>query len=237
MRSTLRDRRARRGPPATPEARAALLDGLLRHRAAQSEAYRERALALASPCLAGCFGCCHQLVLVELPDALLIARHLLATGTATPALRQALEASAALAGRLTPDEYFATAGGCVFLDRASPTAACSIYAVRPNDCRAWYVHGAPDDAACRPGAPAAARAARRLLDAPDLETADLRQAARWSARFFAGAGVETRPVWAPLGLATLAALDVLEHGPGALSSWQARLDEATQRSFALVDDA
>jgi hypothetical protein len=213
-----------------------LLDALRRHRDAQSEAYRERARGLASPCLAGCWGCCHQLVLVELPDALLIARHLLATGAATPGLRSALDESATLARRLTPDEFFASAAGCAFLDRAAPAAACSIYPVRPNDCRIWYVHGVPDGAACRPGAPVAERERRRPLDAPDLEEADLRHVAHWSARFFAGAGVETRPVWAPLGLATLAALDVLERGPGALRVWQGRLDDATQRSFALVDE-
>ncbi|MBI5488265.1 MAG: YkgJ family cysteine cluster protein [Deltaproteobacteria bacterium] len=191
----------------------------------------ERARALGSPCLAGCHGCCHQLVLVELPDALLIARRLLAAGAVTAGLRRALEENATLVERSTPEDIFAMGGGCVFLDRGAPAAGCTIYEVRPNDCRTWFIHGVPDGRWCEPGAPARERP---RLAIPELEEADVRHGARWVARF--GTGLEVRPVWAPLALAVLAALDLLEHGPATLERWRERLDEATQRSYGFFEE-
>jgi len=229
MRLPRRDLRARRPP--TAEQRDALLDDLRRHRDEQAAAYRERARSLESPCLAGCHGCCHRLVLVELPDALLIARHLRASGAATKALRGALEGDAERAGRQTPNEYFGAAAGCVFLDQSSPGAACSIYDVRPADCRIWFIHGVRGDDLCGPGAPAREQP---HLSIPGLEEADLRFCTRWAARFWSG--VEARPVWVPLALGGLAALDLLEAGAPALDAWRPRLDGATQRSYALVDE-
>ena len=221
---------ARGRRPAKAE-RNALLDELWRHREEQTAAYVERARALASPCVAGCHGCCHQLVLVELPDALLIARYILAAGAATVALRRALEENAALVERLTPDETFARGGGCVFLDPRALGAACTIYKVRPNDCRTWFIHGVPDGSGCEPGAPARERS---LVALPELEEADVGYGERWVARF--GTGLEQRPVWAPLALAVRAALDLVERGPASLARWRGRLDEATQRSYGFFEE-
>jgi Fe-S-cluster containining protein len=219
------------GPPPTPEQRDALLDDLHRHHDDQVETYRARARSLASPCLAGCYWCCHRLVLVDLPDALLVARRLISSRASTPALRCALEADAARAGCQTPDEYFGSARGCVFLDRSAPTAACSIYDVRPIDCGIWFIHDVPNGAGCAPGADF-----REQLNVtiPSLEEADLRFRTRWARRFFPGD--EARPVWVPLALGVLAAVDFLVDGRSALAAWRPRLDEATRRSYSLVDE-
>jgi Fe-S-cluster containining protein len=165
---------------------------------------------------------------VDLPDALGLAQHLLDEGTATPALRRALSDDAGRAERVSPDEYFASGTGCVFLDPDSPGAACSVYAVRPHDCRIWFIHGVPDGSWCAPGAPE-----RELVHVtlPELEEADLRFRTHWRAR--QSPGLAARPVWVPLALGVLAALDLLEDGPRAMTAWRARLDAATQRSFAL----
>jgi Fe-S-cluster containining protein len=209
----------------------ALLERLLEHERAQSDAYREAARGRSSPCLAGCHGCCYRLVLVDVGDALSIAHLLLEEGRATPELRDALATDAARAEAVSPDDYFASGGGCVFLDRARPAGACTIYSRRPHDCRSWFIHGVPDGSGCAPGAP---EPSAENLQRPDLEEADLRFRTRW--RALLPAALASRPVWVPLALGVLAALDVLEHGPGALEPWRARLDAATARSFALVDD-
>lgn len=204
----------------------ALLDELEAHSRVQDDRYRAEARRLASPCLSGCHGCCHRLVLVDLADALGIARHLLDRGAATAALRDALTRDAARAERLSPDEVFAEGAGCVFLDRTSPGAACSIYDVRPQDCRTWFIHGVEDGSWCGPGAPERELAHLQL---PDLEEADVRLRTRLRER------LPGPPVWVPLALGVLAALDLLERGPLALETWRPRLDAATQRSFELVD--
>lgn len=221
---------ARRRLPLTGAERASMLDELRLHRDRQSEALAAEARRLGSPCFAGCHGCCFQLVLVELPDALLIARHLLATGKATPALRGALAQHAALADRVRSAAYLAAVNGCVFLDPSSPEAACTIYEVRPSDCRRWFIHGVPDDSGCAPGALDRGAVHVKL---PHLEEADLRFGTAWAARFF---GPGARPVWVPLALGVLAALDAWEKGPQALVAWRARLDAATQGSFAVTDE-
>lgn len=207
------------------------LDLLRRHRDRQSEAYGARAAALGSPCLAGCHGCCHQVVLVELPDALAIARHLLAHGRATTALRAALAEHADLAERLPAAEVFASGRGCAFLDPTSPGAACTIYEVRPHDCRIWFIHGVPDGTQCAPGGP---ERPVQHLKLPALEEADLLAVAPWKEELARAFGA--RPVWVPLALGVLAALDLHERGAAAMETWGPRLDAATQRSFALADD-
>ena len=219
---------ARRRLPLVGEQRASMLDALRRHRDAQSEALAAEARRLGSPCFSGCHGCCYQLVLVELPDALVIARHLSATGRATPALRGALEEHASLADRLRSAAYLASVNGSVFLDRSSPEAACTIYEVRPSDCRTWFIHGVPDGSGCAPGA--LDRGAQHVK-LPQVEEADLRFGTDWAARVF---GPGARPVWVPLALGVLAALDYWDQGPQALGAWRARLDAATQGSFAFT---
>lgn len=216
--------------PISLSRRLHLLPELRRHEQAQADEYAEAARRLGSPCLAGCHGCCHRLVLVDLADALGLAQHLLDGGAATPELRRSLVEDAGRAEGVSPDEYFAAGTGCVFLDRSSPSAACAVYAARPHDCRIWFVHGVPDGSWCAPGA-----AERELANVtlPELEATDLRFRARWRAR--QSPVLVARPMWVPLALGVLAALDLLDQGPAAMAAWQARLDAATQRSFALVD--
>lgn len=210
-----------------------MLDGLLARHEALSAAARAAARALGSPCFAGCHGCCYRLVLVELPDAFLIARHLVATGAATPAMRERLAQDAALAERMSADDLFDAARGCAFLDPGSPDRACLVYEVRPRDCRLWFVHGVPDGSACAPGAPP-----RAIAQVPlgDLDAADP-EADRRSRDAFARAWGLRRPVvlWVPLPLAVLAALDAWQNGAGALTAWRPRLDAASQRVFAHTD--
>lgn len=115
----------------------------------------------------------------------------------------------------------------MFLEPSRRGAACSIYDVRPHDCRVWFVHGVEDGSFCGPGAPLRALAHVTL---PDREEEDVHLRRHLRPR------PTPRPTWVPLALGVLAALDLLELGPAGLARWQERLDAATARSFALVDE-
>lgn len=97
----------------------------------------------------GCIGCCHQLVLVALPEAILIAERLLTE----PRLLE--EFGPALAQQADYLETPVSHSRANYFDRAIPCAllrngACAIYNERPSACR--YLFVCSPAANCQPGA-------------------------------------------------------------------------------------
>jgi Fe-S-cluster containining protein len=93
----------------------------------------------------GCAGCCYQFVSATTIEALLIAHHIINQ----PGWKDMLPAIRAAAlindfEGITPGTYFRKAIPCVFLK----DSRCTIYKVRPEQCRYYFVVSDPAD--CMP---------------------------------------------------------------------------------------
>lgn len=108
------------------------------------EGLLSRAPAGALACRPGCAHCCHQSVGVTVPEALAIARHLLATRTTVElqSLQQRVARAQHETRGLTRDQRNSPEHPCPFLN----DDLCSIYQVRPLSCRG--VHSL-DEQACK----------------------------------------------------------------------------------------
>lgn len=86
-------------------------------------------------CRKGCNNCCHHPTTVTIAEGLLIYRWLTSHGRWSPSMRKlAQETSDALLG-LSYAVWLLSAQPCMFLDK---DGACSIYPVRPMQCRTTF---------------------------------------------------------------------------------------------------
>lgn len=81
-------------------------------------------------------GCCYQRTTAQLAEAVLVAQHLKKEKLDTPEFRKhLLETGKAMEGTSRP-EWFSREVPCVFLTKDN---LCSIYAIRPAQCRTYFV--------------------------------------------------------------------------------------------------
>ena len=92
-------------------------------------------------CGPGCSDCCSQFIAASFADALVIARHLLISGRASDAkLLERLQEDAKEQSTTGPVEWLSVGRACAFL----VDNRCSIYSVRPLNCRQVLVRGSAD---------------------------------------------------------------------------------------------
>lgn len=98
----------------------------------------------------GCNGCCYQLLIATLPEAVLIAETMVRDPNfeRRPVFRRLVEQARIFesGAPITKRSWFDRREPCPFLE----AGACSIYEVRPSACRYHYVVSEP--ANCEPGA-------------------------------------------------------------------------------------
>jgi Fe-S-cluster containining protein len=105
---------------------------------------------MGASCTKGCTGCCYLLAVVSFADAVVLAVHLVDSGTWeewVPRLRAQALTLTRDGRHLGSREYFAQKVPCAFLD--TQTGLCAVYRHRPVPCRTHYV--VTDPALCEPG--------------------------------------------------------------------------------------
>ncbi len=116
-------------------------------------------------------GCCYQMVVIHLYEALPIAQRLRRDRRDTPELRLRLREAAEQMEKLDRTQYMNTCTPCVFLKGSR----CVVYRDRPLACRTHYVFSDPD--LCSPPS-------RGIRDILTLDVADfMRASAEFSAEF------------------------------------------------------
>lgn len=117
--------------------------------------FEKSASQLTLSCKAGCAGCCYQLTLVSLPEAVAIAEYFLMDTQRRGLIPLLMRSFLEQAGKIPPgdikairQEYFHKKVPCTFLDEE--TKLCTIYPVRPSACR--YHAVVTDPALCQPEA-------------------------------------------------------------------------------------
>lgn len=110
---------------------------------------------LTLSCKQGCAGCCYQLVLASLPEAVAVAEYFLSNvqrrGLIPDIMRSLWAQLGSIEGANIAEHrqnYFQKKQACVFL--VEETKLCSIYPVRPAACRHHFV--VSDPALCQPEA-------------------------------------------------------------------------------------
>lgn len=93
-------------------------------------------------CRRGCSHCCYLLVYLTLPEALAIAERLLSSPERLKEVRRAIAAQLTTLTDplITQHSYFRQQHPCIFLNNSE----CTIYDVRPTECRYYYVLSSPD---------------------------------------------------------------------------------------------
>jgi len=180
-------------------------------------------------CRTDCFGCCYQLVLVGLAEALLMVRWLNRHGRITTEMIDRLQRAAGQSFGTTATQHFRQAIPCVFLDQSTPDHHCTIYPVRPFACATYWTK-VDDPAVCYPTA---------KLDIPVVDTS---VAAAWylvhtgevEAALRKTDGTEMY-LPAPLPIALLVAIDMMARGVGAIDAWTARTPEDQARARSILD--
>lgn len=107
------------------------------------------------PCKRGCAHCCHQFILVSVPEAMYMVKDLISTPQGRKWLQahsQVFNQQAKLINGISERElgairnkWFDESTPCAFLDEQ--TKECVIYQNRPAVCRSYFVKGSPEQCA------------------------------------------------------------------------------------------
>jgi Fe-S-cluster containining protein len=117
-------------------------------------------------------GCCYQKIGVHLWEVLPIARELIRQGRNTPELRAKLRETGDRMEATSKSDWFDAHVPCVFLENKR----CTIYSVRPVNCRTYFVFSPPEYCSAATGTEVAVLANEDILDRAVLYGRDVHTA-------------------------------------------------------------